>query len=191
MGTKKRISKFSGLLAKPIRPLPEPVNAMLSEEALRVYREEQSEHVLREKLRRVPELLKRYGIRESLNEKGELSSYATVDLLMSMAEEFVPGFRVAINKTGRRKRWTRALQYDLIVDVVTEQERNKKLSQLGACMNLVKPGRRYHGYKGDSLYRIFQEAKQAFPGWKRFREMEAGKDETRRVAFHPKNQRDH
>jgi len=86
MGTKKRISKFSGLLAKPIRPLPEPVNALLSEEALRIYREKQSKHESLEQLRRVPELLKRYGIKESLNEKGELSSYATVDLLMSMAE---------------------------------------------------------------------------------------------------------
>ena len=191
MGTKKRISKFTGLLAKPIRPLPEPVNAMLSEEALRTYREEQSKHVLREQLRRIPELFRRYGIKASLSENGELSSYATVDLLISVAEEFVPGFRVSTNKTGRRQRWTPARQYDLIVDVVTEQKKNKRLSQLGACMNLVEPGRRYHGYKGDSLYRIFQQAKQFFPGWKGFREMEAGQDETRRSAFHPKNQRDH
>ena len=188
---KRKSKKFTGILAKPMKELPEPKNQMLmlmdgEFDAVRAFRERQIAHISSEGVRRVRALIQHYGIETGTRVSGDI----LLELVFAMAEDFgIPGFRTVHehHRTGRKTTWGAAQQLALLDCVAQEKRRRKKSSALSACMRLAAPGARYARYKGDSLYRIYQKAKKNYPEWEELRASRYW-DEIQSLALGPKNQ---
>lgn len=181
MATKRR-SKFKGILARPFRMPEKPKNALMMDE----WRVECDRFITKEYVKRLNALLSHYEIKQ-----GERDVDAVLlDLVYCLAEEFVPGFRVATNRTGRRLKWTSTEQIQLLFFVRRELDRSRKSSRLtarSACFRLVKDGRPYDRYGGETLYRLYQKAKKANPRWEEFTELRECWDKTGHKLFRPEN----
>jgi len=162
----KRSKPLIGILAKAIKPLPERDNLLLLAargefEKLSQAYEARIRHAESERMKRVPALLEHYGI------AGPITTDTLLQLVLCMGEELYPGLRVETpdRREGRKRVWDAAAQLELIEEVEQERKRHKRLTQLGACMNLTKSGRRYSKHGGESLLRIYRKARQTYPQW--------------------------
>jgi hypothetical protein len=188
MTTKRKSKKYTGVLATPIKELPEPRNTlmMLAEgehRALRKFREEQMSHISREKGKRLRALMEHYGIERGTREPADF----LLDLVINMGQDFIPGFRIVNEhqRSGRKTIWGPVQQLNLLDRVAQERRRKKGSTALWACRRLIESDRPYAGYMFDTLYKYYQAAKKKYPDWE---ELHASPywDEIQRLALNPK-----
>jgi hypothetical protein len=140
----KKNHPYKGALAKPIRVQTpkKPVLSLLAEdsewaEAMRLHKIAVLENRLKarvEMLAKLPLLLEHYGLQNESNEMKWLS------LVMKLAEDCVPGFKIEERKTiGRKKSWTDHELLKIYYAVRDKIEgKSRKITVREACISLAK-----------------------------------------------------
>jgi len=162
---KKPSSKFKGILARPIRDVPMPNRtsgtspSLASLDRLQDRRQKSIDAQREERLRALHD---HYGI-----DQAQPIQQALRMLVIRLAEEIVPGFRVvsAEHRTGRHERWNLQAQIELLEAVAKMLNRNKRLTPKSACRRLAERDKRYEKLKGDSLYTTYLTAKGRIPDY--------------------------
>lgn len=159
--------KFTGELGTPIpnRTITKPQRfAELlkgNESELNAMARRHYEEVNEALSKKLIQLLKHYGIDQK-------NPNCWLHLTLLLAEDFIPGFRVADNasKRGRKLRWTPEARWTLLEDVAEYQKKNRGTAK-NACRQLLKPGAKYNqqGKKRtekmtDALYSQYSKAKR-------------------------------
>jgi hypothetical protein len=151
-------SKFKGVLAEPISPF---FNAFAHPTI-----KEKAEYLASQRFLRVLELAKHYGIELSTTDGS--FRFGLYRLLLRLAEEFVPGFRVGVT-AGRPRGSGKSDNPKLVADI--DKLRGKGMSLSSACVHLSKKRRqgetpgalklRYYRYKppqlSPELNRLYQQ----------------------------------
>jgi hypothetical protein len=141
MPRKKTAPKFTGELAKPITP---PVGASAAAQALLRAPDKRQEYVLSEILRKLPRLARHYGLEWAGVQRSALP------LLLALAHDFVPGFRVVVKSPSKRGRpadvWGPAGYLNLLADfdkALHAVPAHAKQRERKAAEHLVKTNRKY------------------------------------------------
>ncbi len=142
MSAKKETS-YKGLLA---RPIPKP-NTLNNEE-------ERSKIIDNERLKKLPELYKHYGIIPSHS--------APLALVLALANQHVPGFSVENKKTGRPSEFTGGGWLGVRLFLLVQQCLHEKgfESELSCIPQIIRHQKEFHGYDESTLWRRYMETKE-------------------------------
>jgi hypothetical protein len=133
--------KFSGGLARPIKGVGRS-SLLFDEEERKRWIEAELLRILKERLAKVPLLMRHYGIPDEEN-----GSVRALALLLRLAEDFVPGFKLDSDYHGRgRKRpGQKAEDLDrLLMKVISKKLRDPRMTDRQACELILKEGSKRH-----------------------------------------------
>lgn len=135
---------------------------------------------------RINALIDHYGIAI----EGRETDAVLFDLVSSLAEDFVPGFRITGDrpKGGRPKTWNFSAVVRLFYLVEERRARsNWRRSPHDACTSLAGEGQPYSDYRGDTLYRLYLKFKKERPALVRLATLAAQSrsDEIQVQGFRP------